>query len=194
MNTQPPPERLQAAADILRGTAQAAIGSPARTRYRLTVTPANAPVLVDTDRTDEPTTVVEVRATRSEPVLALLALAGSPQSGLLLADWLESHAADTDHQEPDPHALALADELLTAARTATAPPGPTQLTLRCLSSASAENVASAAPHREGHTAQQDGTTVVLRYTDPRWALNLADWAYTRGHTTEKATAALIKAL
>lgn len=45
-----------------------------------------------------------------------------------------------------------------------------------------------------NTVRQDGTSVVIRYFDKRWPLDIADWAGEQGHATDHDAAAVIAQL
>jgi hypothetical protein len=69
------------------------------------------------------------------------------------------------------------------------------VTLRCLSTDSALAVAREAdlPDQQ-HRARAEGTTVMLSYFDKRYPLNVAGWAFDRGHASDAAAADVIASL
>ncbi|WP_141576071.1 hypothetical protein [Actinomadura sp. WMMA1423] len=73
-----------------------------------------------------------------------------------------------------------------------------EIRLPCLTDAAAAAVV--AEHAEyfgagpSNTVRQDGASVVIGYHDPRWPLDIADWAFENGHATDSAAARVIGAL
>ncbi|WP_127201724.1 hypothetical protein [Streptomyces sp. Z26] len=87
----------------------------------------------------------------------------------------------------------------------TTPAVPGQLTLEetvpeirltCISTDAAAAVVAEAtrPGDTVHTVRQDGAQVVIGYLDPRWPLNVADWAGEHGHAHDDDAARVIAQL
>lgn len=67
--------------------------------------------------------------------------------------------------------------------------------LACLSPASAAAVAEAAKgHEPYQCAYAADAVVVLTYTDKRYPLDVAEWAFDNGHASDDAASAMIAAL
>ena len=67
--------------------------------------------------------------------------------------------------------------------------------LQCLSPESAGAVAAEADlPGQAHRARTEGSTVVLTYSDKRYPLNVAEWAFEHGHADDSAAAAVIGGL
>lgn len=45
-----------------------------------------------------------------------------------------------------------------------------------------------------HTVRQDGAQVVIGYHDPRWPMDVADWAFENGHAHDDDAARVIGSL
>ncbi len=64
--------------------------------------------------------------------------------------------------------------------------------LQCVSADAAQKVAIEADHSwDDHHASADGTAVVLTYTDKRYPLDVADWAFQNGYASDAAAADVI---
>jgi hypothetical protein len=71
-----------------------------------------------------------------------------------------------------------------------------EIRLTCLSPADAAAVVTEGtrPGDTVHTVRQDGADVVIGYADPRWPLDVADWAGEHGHASDKHAAHVIAQL
>lgn len=70
------------------------------------------------------------------------------------------------------------------------------VTLACVSDDDAATVAAEA-YRPGdlcNTARQDGRRVVITYTDKRYPLDIASWAFENGHASDAEAAGVIARL
>ena len=64
--------------------------------------------------------------------------------------------------------------------------------LQCVSPGAARAVAMEADLPEqNHRAEAEGSAVVLTYTDKRYPLDVADWAFNQGHASDAAAAEVI---
>jgi len=67
--------------------------------------------------------------------------------------------------------------------------------LECVSPEAARKVAAEADApSQDHRARADGSMVVLSYSDKRYPLNVADWAFQAGHASDRAAADVIASL
>ncbi|MEV7675060.1 hypothetical protein [Streptomyces sp. NPDC088752] len=68
--------------------------------------------------------------------------------------------------------------------------------LTCISPEAAAAVVGEAtrPGDTVHTVRQDGCDVVIGYHDPRWPLDVADWAFSNGHAHDDDAARTIASL
>lgn len=69
----------------------------------------------------------------------------------------------------------------------------TEVRLTCISPEAAAAVVEEAhrPLDTMHTVRQDGAVVVIGYYDPRWPLDVADWAFENGHAHDDDAARVI---
>lgn len=72
--------------------------------------------------------------------------------------------------------------------------GPT-VRLRCLDATHAAAVTAEAtrPGDTTHTVAQDGQHVVIGFADPRWPMDVAEWAHANGHAHDDDAARCIAA-
>jgi len=71
-----------------------------------------------------------------------------------------------------------------------------ECTLVCVSPESAAKVARDAdrPSDPDHAVHQDGSHVIITYSDARFALDVADWAFQQGHASDAEAASTIASL
>ena len=67
--------------------------------------------------------------------------------------------------------------------------------LTCISPEAAATVVTEAtrPGDTIHTVRQDGAQVVIGWHDPRWPMDVAEWAHQNGHAHDTAAARCIGA-
>ncbi|MEU3665792.1 hypothetical protein [Streptomyces virginiae] len=72
----------------------------------------------------------------------------------------------------------------------------TETRLTCISPEAAAAVVAEAtrPGDTIHTARQDGAAVVIGYYDPRFPMDVADWAFNNGHAHDADAARVIACL
>jgi hypothetical protein len=71
-----------------------------------------------------------------------------------------------------------------------------EIRLPCLSRMDAAAVVKEAtrPGDTIHTVRQDSSVVVIGYADKRWPLDVAEWAFDKGHASDDAASAVIAGL
>lgn len=72
----------------------------------------------------------------------------------------------------------------------------TEVRLTCISPEAAAAVVEEGtrPGDTIHTVRQDGAQVVIGYLDPRWPIDVADWAFENGHAHDDDAARVIGSL
>lgn len=71
-----------------------------------------------------------------------------------------------------------------------------EVTLTCVSAEDARIVAEEFDRRDGkhNTICQDGDRVIVNYSDKRYPLDVADWAFNAGHADDAEAASVIARL